>query len=202
MNPSCKDGAKHLWHSIQRSRYLSAELKRVVDPVIQCNVYFAHPENILLCMITDNSETIRKLGMRHILRARLKKYGIRKFVILLLNFSATSYTNFIDWQNVNLTEPPLLTYISVNDLEMLVASGDIPVIDFPRYLCHTQAVERCIKLVLHQANIEVNEERSKAAAATAMVISTRNQRFKPTFEFKADHPFLSFMRHEYAQLAR
>ena len=57
----------------------------------------------------------------------------------------------IDWQNINLCEPPLLADISADDLEMLVASGDIPVIDFRRYLpmvCHTEAVEQCIKLVM------------------------------------------------------
>ena len=30
---------------------------------------------------------------------------------------------------------------------MLVASGEVPVIDFPKYPCHTQAVKRCVKLV-------------------------------------------------------
>ena len=32
---------------------------------------------------------------------------------------------------------------------MLVASGEVPVIDFPKYPCHTQAMERtwCVKLV-------------------------------------------------------
>jgi len=30
---------------------------------------------------------------------------------------------------------------------MFVASGDVPQIDFPKYPCHTQAVERCVKLV-------------------------------------------------------
>src|SRR6218665_3113583 len=32
--PLCKDGARHLLRSIQLSRYLSVEHKRIVDPVI------------------------------------------------------------------------------------------------------------------------------------------------------------------------
>ena len=69
INPSCKNGTNHLWQTIRKSRYLSDELKAVIDPVIQRNAYFGHPENILLCMITDNRKHIRELGMRRVLRA-------------------------------------------------------------------------------------------------------------------------------------
>ena len=44
-------------------------------------------------------------------------------------------------------EPPILANTPVNDLEMFVASGDVPVVDFPKYPCHTQSVERGVKLV-------------------------------------------------------
>jgi len=146
MNPSCKHGAKHVCDSIQRSRYLSADLKKVIDPVIQRNAYFAHPENILLSMITDDNKTIPELGMCRILRARSESYGLRKFSIPTLNFNAQSYIDLIDWQLTDVTEPPLLAEVPVDEIEMLVASGETPVMDFPRYPCHTQ-VERCVKLV-------------------------------------------------------
>src|ERR1043165_9013414 len=143
---SCKHDAKHVCDSIQRSRYLSADLKKVIDAVIQRNAYFAHPENILLSMVTDDNKTIRELGMRHILRARSESYGLRKFSIPTLNFNAQSYTDLIDWQLTDVTEPILLADVPVDEIEMLVGSGETPVMDFPRYPCHTQ-VERCVKLV-------------------------------------------------------
>ena len=37
--------------------------------------------------------------------------------------------------------------ISDEDLKHLVASSNTPVVDFPQFSCHTQAVERCDKLV-------------------------------------------------------
>ena len=37
--------------------------------------------------------------------------------------------------------------MSEQDIEMFVVTGEVPVIDFPRYSCPTQAVERCVKLV-------------------------------------------------------
>jgi len=34
---------------------------------------------------------------------------------------------------------------------MFVACKETPVIDYPKYPCHTQAVERCVKLVTESA---------------------------------------------------
>ena len=39
----------------------------------------------------------------------------------------------------------------------------------------------------------MNEEGSEAAAATAVIVGTKSVRIKP--EFKADRPFLFFIRH-------
>jgi len=61
------------------SRYLTDELKEIIDPVIQRNGYFGHPENILLSMITDERKQIRDLRMRRILKARSESYGLDVF---------------------------------------------------------------------------------------------------------------------------
>ena len=57
------------------------------------------------------------------------------------------YVNIIDWQSIEVTEPPILANMSECELEQYVASGDIPKVNFPKFPCHTQAVERCVKLV-------------------------------------------------------
>src|SRR5688572_20525060 len=75
---SCRYGTVHLWETIGKSRYLSQEIMSIIDPVIQRNAFFAHPENILLCMLGDDRKHIRELGMRRILRARSEAYGIRR----------------------------------------------------------------------------------------------------------------------------
>jgi len=46
--PSCKDGARHLFTMIKNLRYQTDELKAIMEPVIQHNSYFAHPENLLM----------------------------------------------------------------------------------------------------------------------------------------------------------
>ncbi len=50
-----------------------------------------------------------------------------------------------------------------------------------------------ISKVIHQANIDVNEEGTEAAAATAVVMS---KMMPELFNFRADHPFLFLIRHK------
>ncbi|KFV82937.1 Heterochromatin-associated protein MENT [Struthio camelus australis] len=54
-----------------------------------------------------------------------------------------------------------------------------------------------ISEVFHKAFVEVNEEGTEAAAATAGVLVTRTN--AATATFKADHPFLFFIRHNKSQ---
>jgi hypothetical protein len=151
--PSCKDGARHLWRTIYLSRYLSPELKRVIDPVLQRNSFFAHPENLLLSMITDERIHIRQLGLRRILKARSQLVaGVRKFTVPALNYDSADYIEMINWQNTVITEPPLAADITDSVIKELVRSGESQVVDFPRFPCHTQAVERCVKLVTQASN--------------------------------------------------
>jgi len=51
---SGKDGARHVHQMLVKSQYLSPKHKKIVDPVIQHNTYFAHPFNLLLAMTTDH----------------------------------------------------------------------------------------------------------------------------------------------------
>jgi serpin B len=52
-----------------------------------------------------------------------------------------------------------------------------------------------IKEVIHKSFVEVNEEGTEAAAATGVVVGVRSAPAPPP-EFRADHPFLFFIRHD------
>ena len=36
---------------------------------------------------------------------------------------------------------------------MFVVTGEVPVIDFPKYPCHTQAVKRCAQLITEASSV-------------------------------------------------
>jgi serpin B len=55
--------------------------------------------------------------------------------------------------------------------------------------------ELFIKEVIHKSFVEVNEEGTEAAAATGVVVGVRSLPAPPP-EFRADHPFLFFIRHD------
>jgi serpin B len=48
--------------------------------------------------------------------------------------------------------------------------------------------------VFHKAFVKVDEKGTEAAAATASVMARASAALAPTVEFKADHPFLFFIR--------
>ena len=56
----CQQGAKHLFSMIDLSRDLMPESRRTVERVLQDNSYWAHPENILIAMLGDDREVIRR----------------------------------------------------------------------------------------------------------------------------------------------
>ncbi len=181
--PSCKNGSIHLWNTIRKSRYLSDALKAVVNPVIQRNAFFGHPENILLAMISDMRKHIRELGVRRILRARSESYGIRRFTTVPINFEADDYIDLIDWQAIQVTEPPILADIASDELEMFVASGDVPCVDFAKFPSHTQSVERCVKIVT-EASMAVCGAKARDGLIRNILESRENM---PYFETKADY---------------
>lgn len=151
---SCINGPNNLCQSIILSRYLPQELKAVIDPVIQRNGFFGHPENILIAMLYDDRRHIKELALRRILRVRkriVNTNSVRIFTLPKFNFSATEYFDLIDWQSNEITEPPITISLKEETILEAIQENHIDtnqllpeVACFP---CHTQAVERCVKIV-------------------------------------------------------
>lgn len=180
---SCKDGSKHLWKLINSTRYLSDELLAIVDPVLIRNSYFAHPENLLLSMITDSRKHIRKLTARRILKARqVNKNSVsRMFEVPKVNLNACSYIDLIDWQQ-NIYEPPILMNVSDEQLQDLIENGGDAVLEFMRLPCHTQAVERSVKVVTEAALSVCDKTRREGFIKSKLA----SRKLMPKFETKKD----------------
>ena len=103
-------------------------------------------------LITDSKSHIRELGFRRILKARgqpKKGHSIRQFKVPQINFQALDCTDLIDWNgnNIQRTKPPLVKHISDETLLSCIQScAPLPdcTFDLP---CHSQTVERCVKMV-------------------------------------------------------
>ncbi|CAH0381343.1 unnamed protein product [Bemisia tabaci] len=167
----CQNGALHIWRTITYSRYLEKSLKDIVDPVIQRGSYFAHPENILWTMLVDNDSNVRETAVNRILAAREEHRpgSIRKFTVPPLNFQAADYQELIDWNKVTITLPPILSHLTEEDLKALILH---PVQKMTLFPCHTQAVERGVKLVT-EASAAVCDAESRDGFIRARIFARK-----------------------------
>ena len=144
---SCIDGAKNLFFIIQLLKYQPEEIQHIVQPVIERNAFWAHPENVLLSAISDNDTSFKQIAISKIIQARevvrhICQSDVRKFIPPKINFDAPNYFALIE-DDAIITPPPLLSEFTD---EQLIASIISP-INIPLLPCHTQAVERGVKVV-------------------------------------------------------
>jgi len=132
------------------SRYLSKDMRAIVDPVIQRNAFFGHSENILVAMLTNERRHIRELASRRIMVARqyATSSKVRQFRVPVLNFAATDYTELISWQDTVRAEPPLTKFLTDEKLQELAKNKTATenIVEFPKFPCHTQATDRDLLL--------------------------------------------------------
>lgn len=156
---SAREGAKHFFNLISKSRFLPIKYRTVVDKVLQHNSYFAHAENTLLAMLHDDSHVIRERAVRRIIKARENGgSSIRKFQLPRINFEATSYFTMINWQECQLEEPPTTRKLSNEYLvETIIEKRQM--LNLPNFFNHTQAVERTIKMVTDASKTVTGSEK-------------------------------------------
>jgi hypothetical protein len=62
----CQQGATNFFRMIELSRDLVAGSRATVERVLQDNSYWAHPENVLIAMLQDEREVIRRKAILYI----------------------------------------------------------------------------------------------------------------------------------------
>lgn len=176
--PNCGAGAGHLLKMIMYSRYLKPELRTIVDSCLKRNAYFAHTENLLLAMMLDDREFVRKLAIRRILAVRKTKKSdtMRKFAVpSSLNLAANDIIDLICWREEIVYEPPLTLQIS--DEEMNELLNHPRKFEIPKFPCHTQAVERSVKMVT-EASAQVYTANRRDGLIHAKIVSReRNPKY-------------------------
>ena len=180
---ACTDGAKNLFHQIQLTARLQQEDRDIVEPVISRNSFFAHPESLLICMLADENYHIRIRAIEMIMKCRREAKSkqnntLRMFMIPEINFAALNFENIIDWTGTTVTEPPLT--VDVSDDELAECSNHP--IQLPFYPCHTQAVERTVKLVT-EASVKCYGHSSRHGWIMNVL---KSRKTKPSFQSKKD----------------
>ena len=125
-------------------------------------------------------------------RERVEEFGARLTPDLLGN-----WLSGLSEQQVAVTLPKFKFEARYGLADMLSAMGmpdafDLPPADFSGI---TGGKHLYITKVIHQAVIEVNEEGSEAAAATAVIMGTKSAAPR-VVEFTADRPFIFLIRHK------
>lgn len=149
-NPTCVAGAQHFFEIMKRSQFLPQKMRGQVNSVIQRNGYYAHSENLLLSMTDDIRENIRERAWKLIASAKTNNHQakVRLFEIPSLNYHAKDYVDIIDLNSDNIFVPPLLNEVEINENIWKKRLSDhgfaAKIVHLP---CHTQSVERTVKIV-------------------------------------------------------
>lgn len=173
---SCTYGSKHFFNIIQYSKCLEPFMFEVVKRVCEHNFFFAHSENLLLCMIFDEDPTTRQIAFKRILQIRKTTdycETVREYRAPLINFDAEKYYELIDWDFYS-SEPPYTRNMPNEIIEDLVKSC-APIIDneIKKTPCHIQQTERHIKIVSEVAQSAATKERREGIIATKILARKR-----------------------------
>ena len=149
LQPRCTNGSKHLLEQVKLQRLLSESIKKVTWPIVQRNAYWAHQENVLLAMLSDDDEENRKAAIDVIKKIRespADSQVVREFRPPVIQEFSETLQDFLPSLQECKWEPPLLKHISDEELEQI---ADRPLeLHVP---CHSQGVERCIRTVTEAA---------------------------------------------------
>lgn len=183
-NSNCWDAARHYYKMIETSRFLPVQYRIVVQNVLKRNSYPAHIESIILAMLKDNRQAIRRLGLKRILRAREDEIPHRKFQIPDILLQAKSYEELIDWQTTPRLEPVLTKHISTAQILAWISSPSDIVVDIQPFPCHNQAVERLVKIVTESATKVYGHERRDGYIRVLQERRTLMPQFDTKSQFK------------------
>lgn len=70
-HPKACEGSQNFWFMMHlvKSSNIDGKLQAIMENVLLRNAYFAHPENILLSMMTDSRQDVRELALQKIIQA-------------------------------------------------------------------------------------------------------------------------------------
>lgn len=180
-NPKATNGAQNFWYLMSLSKNVEDKYAVIIQRVLRNNSYFANSENILLAMLADPRREIREIAIERVLQARTKNINARNFELPeTINFDADDYSNIIDWNKENITQPPILKDIGKDDL-LKIKEEPLNNILFP---CHSQGVERAVHLVTQASQDNIGYESRHKCILNVL----ESRKHMPEFNWKGQWP--------------
>ena len=191
-NPLIKDSAKHFFKMVKLSRYLPVQLRLLVDKSLTTNYLAGHCESLLTTMIADPQKKDRAIQIIKQIRERHQEnyqwmmgeaevprvFEAPNFRFNLIESTTNDdqYDQLIDLDKIDqLTEPPITMKVPDDELETF---------EVPAYPCHTQATERCIRLVSEASQRVIGQERRHGLIVNTMYSRSINGEFESKRDYK------------------
>ena len=121
--------------------------KQIVLPYVNSSAWFAHPEHILLKLISSEEEEERHFAVKKIIELRgdatFGDNSVRTYKVPAVNWGARSIKDLIDWDETPVTEPAVTATMSSEEIRGCLDSP----LRLPAWPCHGQSIERTVKKV-------------------------------------------------------
>ena len=155
-SPHIQSGATNYFFLVELSRSpeMSEQDQAIAQQVLQVNAHWPHSENLLISMLADEREEIRRRAVLRIMKARREFNSDnhpRQFIPPQVKFDAKNYFDLIDWDVEPCTEPPLTIDMELDTI-MSAISAPLKLPSFPN---NTQGVERMIRVMCEAATKRV-----------------------------------------------
>ena len=148
--PHIQEGARNYYYLVELSRSLPEKDMVIAQRVLQVNAFWPHSENLTISMLSDSREEVRRKAVLWVMKARREfnpDLHPRQSIHPIVNFKAQNYFDMIDWTSEPCTEPPLTMDLSLDDIMGIIRDP----LWLPKYLNHTQDVERMVRVVTEVA---------------------------------------------------
>ena len=136
------DAPYHILTSLRILKTQPKEVQDVISFYIRKNAWYAHPECLLLSLLSSSDPQDRQFAVEQILTVRAgKEYGdnsVRPRITPKLNLAATTLTTLISWDPKEVQEPSFTCNRSTAEIRSYLESPFVP----PKFSCHTQSTER------------------------------------------------------------
>ena len=166
---------------IQNIRLQSPTIGKAALENLNFNAFGLLPKNVLYSMICSDNMMVRRLAIMKILSIRKSTTTKRLNKIPVIKYDAAHWYELIDLSQPGICEPALTADIDAEILSDAMEKGiNLQLLVLP---CHSQSVERAVKLTSEASHLVYGQETRHRHIVTKYCC----RQVRPSFAFKASY---------------